>query len=338
MCINPRQMDNGISVACRVCWQCRSNYINDWVGRCIAEGEHSVACHSVTLTYGPDEHGNKDHARTVVLTYSDVQKYLKRLRKAGYPLRFFVAGEFGKTKGRAHWHLLLFWQERVPPHVIGERFNEAHWPQGYSQWDEVNHHSIRYVCKYITKDLRDGERQRQIGMSKFPPLGAAYFKRLARRYVDQGISPREPTYSFRGVVDRAGKDIQFRLRGASLDLFLAEFCEEWSSRRGSPPPASSLLSDYWDRVASPLHSLRGEGYRPVVEAPWIEAPAPMYFSEAHNAFACDHDGVTLFWSYDLRGNRAWQSVIRTEKQADLMRAASETSRALGGYLKQSRGW
>ena len=338
MCINPRIMNNGVSVGCRVCWQCRSNYINDWVGRCIAEGEEAASCHSVTLTYGADAHGNHDHERTAVLTYSDVQLYLKRLRKNGYPVRYFAVGEFGSAKGRAHWHIMLFWKDKVPHHEIRKRFNEPHWPHGYSYFDEVNSHSIRYVCKYIQKDLRDAERQRQIGMSKYPPLGASYFRKLARRYVDQGLSPRDPTYSFGDTRDKDGGIIQFRMRGATLDLFLAEFCRYWEKKRGGHTPVSPLLSDYYDRVAKPLHSLHMPAFGGKQEAPWIRAPAPMYFSDRHNAFACDLDGVTLFWSYDLKGDRAWQNVIRTEAQADRLREAYERRLSKRTYYDQSRGW
>lgn len=337
MCINPRVLDNGVSVGCRLCWQCRSNYINDWVGRCIAEGEEAAACHSVTLTYGADKYGNNDHARTAILTYSDIQLYLKSLRKNGYPVRYFAVGEFGSVKGRAHWHLMLFWKDKAPHHETRTRFKEPHWPHGWSYFDEVNSHSIRYVCKYIQKDLRDAERQRQIGMSKYPPLGASYFRRLARRYVDQGLSPRDPTYSFGGVVDKDGRTIQFYLRGASLDLYLKEFVEYWAKTRGGHPPSSPLLSDYYDRVAKPLHTLHNPGYHGSHAKPWIDPPGQMYFSERHNAFACDVDGVTLFWSYDLKGDRAWQSVIRTEAQADRLREASERQHAKGTYLEQSRG-
>lgn len=339
MCVNPRLLNNGVSVACRRCWQCSENYINDWVGRCVAESRTAIASNSITLTYGRDASGSIDHERSAVLTYSDVQKWLKKLRFHGYPCRYFAVGEFGGAKGRAHWHVILFWLERVPPHLTAERFNGAYWDHGFSHWEEVNAQSIRYVCKYIQKDLRDAERQRQVSMSKYPPLGAGYFGSLARGYVEQGLSPVEPSYSFPDVKDRNGQIIKFWLKGASLDLFLQNFCSEWERRRGGHPPASDLLTDYWDRIAPPLHTLRVAPYNPGRGRPWLPSPGPMFFSHPHNAWACKSDGVTLFWSYNDEGERAWHEEIRTEAIAERMRAASDARKAYAprAYLDASKG-
>lgn len=353
MCINPRLLDNGALVPCRKCWQCKANRVNDWVGRCIAESQTCVGWSAITLTYGPDAEGNKNHIRTAVLTYSDVQKYFKLLRRHGYPLRYLVVGEFGSAKGRVHWHMVVFWQKKVPTHLVTDpktgqekhvpmplrvRFNERHWPHGFSQWDTGNVQAIRYVCKYISKDMLDAERQQQVGLSKMPPLGAGYFRGLARRYVEQGISPRTPEYHFGDVRDKEGKPIRFRLRGASLDLFLAEFLRNWEEVHGGHPPASDLIGEYEDRIAPASLELRPAPFRALVERPWKAPPSgEPYFSEPHNAWACDVDGQTLFWSYDLQGDRAWQNVIRTEAQADRLREASVRRKASGSYRDQSRG-
>ena len=80
----------------------------DWQGRCIAEAATAKAAFAVTLTYGRDAMGEKLHERAVVMTYSDVQRYLKLLRRHRYTVRYFCAGEFGSEKGRVHWHIILF--------------------------------------------------------------------------------------------------------------------------------------------------------------------------------------------------------------------------------------
>ncbi|WP_221724636.1 hypothetical protein, partial [Ochrobactrum sp. SFR4] len=61
--------------------------IDDWVGRCVAENKTAIAAHSISLTYGRDENDSVDHLHAAWLTYSDVQKYFKRLRKAKYKFR-----------------------------------------------------------------------------------------------------------------------------------------------------------------------------------------------------------------------------------------------------------
>ena len=120
MCIAPAILSDGTQAACRRCWQCVDQKINDWAGRCVAEGKTSVASYAVTLTYGRDKLGEKLHERAVVLTYSDVQKYLKLLRRHRYTVRYFVTGEFGGAKGRTHWHIILFFGPRAPLYRRGK--------------------------------------------------------------------------------------------------------------------------------------------------------------------------------------------------------------------------
>ena len=160
MCIDPGKISDVGFVACRKCWQCKETKIDDWVGRCVAESKTAKAAHVVTLTYGHDlETGDTDNIRAAVLTYSDVQKYLKYLRVDGYPVRYFVVGEYGSLKGRAHWHICLYWQDKVPDHVLRENFSQKHWPHGWSYWDEASAKAVRYACKYMLKDVDDAEKQ-----------------------------------------------------------------------------------------------------------------------------------------------------------------------------------
>ena len=198
MCVDPGKISDVGFVACRKCWQCIETKIDDWVGRCVAESVTATAAHVVTLTYGHDmETGDRDNIRAAVLTYSDVQKYLKRLRFDGFPVRYFITGEYGSKKGCAHWHIILYWQDKVPEHVLRENFKQKHWPHGWSYWDKSTPEAVRYACKYLLKDPSDDEMQSWGPMvSKYPPLGDAYFHKLAGMYVDQGLSPQNLYYSF----------------------------------------------------------------------------------------------------------------------------------------------
>lgn len=103
---------------------------------------------------------------------------MKRLRFSGYLVRYFAVGEYGSEKGRAHWHLILFFMNNahvikdrmrynaevaagvrkakalpvpagvVPEHEISTRlpdgtiedvrFSEAHWQHGWSCWEELH--------------------------------------------------------------------------------------------------------------------------------------------------------------------------------------------------------
>lgn len=240
MCEQPLVV-NSAEVGCRKCKQCRSNYVTDWVGRCIAEGEVSVAVSSVTLTYreaGP---------HTAILTYSDVQRFLRSLRRDGFPVRYVVAGEYGTKKGRAHWHAILFWKARAPWHEVRKNFHQENWPHGFSFWDESNVAALKYVCKYILKPTDDDYAQSEFYMSRFPPIGAEYFRRLARRYVEAGLAPQDASYSFPDVRQENGELVRFWLHRHSLDRFIKSFLVQWELYRGGHPPVSELVEDWCDK-------------------------------------------------------------------------------------------
>lgn len=242
MCISPGKLKDGTEIACRKCWQCRENRVNDWVGRCIAESMTAKASHAITLTYGRDQYGSADHPAAVVLTYSDVQKYFKLLRRHGYPCRYIAVGEYGTAKGRAHWHLVVFWLDKVPPHELDVRFEEPHWPHGVSFWTHVNSAATRYNLKYIQKDIGEMERQGHLAMSKKPPLGTVYFMREAERLVEAGLSPRDLLYTFDAARDKQGRKVEFMMRGKTADIYLDHFMDVWHrDRSGQKMPNSPVL-------------------------------------------------------------------------------------------------
>lgn len=296
MCLSPNKLADGSLVACRKCWQCRQNRVDAWVGRCIAESKTSVATTFVTLTYGRDEEGNESHARAAILTYSDVQKYFKQLRNRGFPCRYLVTGEHGSEKGRAHWHGLIFWQEKVPfefadyggnswhrstrtkpvivPVVWNQRFNEPCWPHGFSHWEPVrNGHergSIAYACKYINKDVDDPAAQSKLAMSKKPPLGAAYFVQRAQKFVDERIAPQDGYYQFPAEASRKsdGKPVTFRLAGKVEEIFCQEFVSRWKEQVGGHLPQSEYIDGFLD---GKLRSDSGE-YEYVGSGRYIHEP------------------------------------------------------------------
>lgn len=311
MCVAPIS-HNGRTFACRKCWQCRENKVSDWVGRCIAETKTARHTHVVTLTYGRDESGSANHLRAAVLTYSDVQKYFKLLRYHGYRFRYLVVGEYGSTKGRAHWHAILFWEEKVPDRKLDKMITDPYWPHGHTVWDDADEKSIRYACKYLQKDLDEAGSQAHFSLSKKPPLGDRYFRELAGRYVAQGLSPQSAIYHFPEVLAKGGKPRKFYMHGVTADNFCAAFIARWHRDRTGDWPQSDFIDEYLDKVAGAPEVFQLPEKREVMEKPWLGTPGgvPVRFSEKHNAYYCEADGGQLFWSFDEKGNRAWQSVIR----------------------------
>lgn len=333
MCLNPVKISDVGFVACRECWQCRETKVDDWVGRCIAESKTATGAHAITLTYGRDmSTGDVDNIRAAVLTYSDVQKYLKYLRADGFPVRYFVVGEYGSLKGRAHWHIIMYWQGEIPDHVLEKNFMQKHWTHGWSYWRECHVHSVRYACKYLLKDIEDPDAQSWGPlMSKKPPLGHEYFCWLADEHVRQGISPKNLFYTFPDVkripaharakgaksLREKARPVQFRMSGKTAENFLSYFIERWREVYGDDPPKSDLiwaflgkrLDEYQAMIEEPRFERRGRGAVPV--APPFEGARVQFCDQANCYFT--YQGETRLWySFDTEGDAVWHERIRPD--------------------------
>lgn len=247
MCQEPCNVPGVGLVACRFCWQCKANRVNDYVGRCIAEQLHSTKTLAVTLTYG-----GGDVVNSATLVYSDVQKMLKRLRKCGFKVRYIVAGEYGSKKGRAHWHAILFFQGKVPTVPLDTRINWVEgntqiWPHGYSYFQTPDYGGFAYVLKYILKYQDQETAVGHFAMSKKPLLGYSWIVSEARRYAEAGLAPQDFGYSFRDVVKKNGKRHKFWLQGRARELFLEHYiaaCDDL----GKEPKPSDIVTEFQDKV------------------------------------------------------------------------------------------
>lgn len=254
MCKRPSKLADGTMVPCRRCQQCNDRVVNDIVGRCIAESKTATKTLALTLTYGRNSANDADHERAQVLTYSDLQKFIKRLRFHGYDVRYLAIGEYGSKKGRAHWHPILFFKGKVPELPLRENTMWDFWPDGFTFADVVSYAAVRYSVKYVLKDEKDPRKQGKRGMSKKPPLGSEYFKQLAARYVEQGLAPQTLEYTFPEVIwdsPEGPKRVKFFLRGKSAEIFLQAYIDEFARRKpGKQRPRSELvdLFEEWGRV------------------------------------------------------------------------------------------
>lgn len=163
---------NPIELACGQCRGCRLERSRQWAIRCMHEASLYKNNCFLTLTYN-DEHVPDDYS----LHYEDFQKFMKRLRKrfrgiepAAYassrdrfPIRFYMAGEYGEKFGRPHFHACIFnfdfedkyfWQRTESGSKIyrSEALEEL-WPFGYASIGDVNFQSAAYVARYIMKKI-----------------------------------------------------------------------------------------------------------------------------------------------------------------------------------------
>lgn len=136
-----------IMVPCGQCIACRLNYARDWSFRIMQESAKYPFNIFLTLTYN-DEHLADNPSRTLIK--SDVQLFLKRLRKALHPrkIRFFASGEYGEKYKRPHYHLIMFNVSQADQPII-----EKCWRKGYVYIGSVTFDSAAYVAKYAVKKL-----------------------------------------------------------------------------------------------------------------------------------------------------------------------------------------
>lgn len=248
MCVAPIKIASGETVACLTCWSCRARRVDDFVGRCLAEQFDASQSLALTLTYRGDVVGATD------LYYRDVQLMLKRLRSDGFTVRYICAGEHGERKGRAHWHIVLFFYGSAPELPLERRFDWKYWQHGFTFAQTSDYHGFRYLLKYTLKEVETRGFRKVLRLSKKPPLGFSFFADLAQRMVDAGLAVHSGEYSFGHVlldtpVKQRPRHRVFWLQDTSLRLFLAEYVRRWVETHGSAPPDSDYL---WEHFYDPI--------------------------------------------------------------------------------------
>ena len=127
---------------------------------------HKVSC-MLNLTYNDDwlpEHGQ--------LLKDDLQRFFKRLRKAGFKFRYVASGEYGDISRRPHFHIALFGcdfsddrhrfgSSNGDPTFTSAMINKL-WPKGNHLIGTLNFESAAYIARYILKKIK--------GLQKPDPL------------------------------------------------------------------------------------------------------------------------------------------------------------------------
>lgn len=332
MCISPVWI-NQTEVACRNCWQCRKARIQDWAGRCIAESLKSDESVMLTLTYS-----DKEEEKAKLLHYKDIQLLMKRLRWDGYRVRYLVAGEYGAAKGRAHWHIILFFKGRAPAFEFEKLTNWPYWPEGFSWASRLTYAGAAYTCKYAMKDQSLAHKQRHLmpvlsfGMSKKPTLGAEYFRDLAETHAKAGLAPRGFIYTFPDVLGDGGHRTRFYMRGVVQREFMDAFLAAWPRfNPGRPIPHTDHLDRYtdtlveqdpdlqWDALIASLAG-KDQGWEaqglPIVQV----RPAPGGY------ITKDTSGTFRYCKLDNEGKKIWHAKLQS---------VGDARKALRGQLSRA---
>lgn len=191
-CLKPRYLHSrDMIVPCGTCPFCLATKRSDWATRLEYEARQHLVKKFVTLTYANPhltwKHGNPQ------LNKADVQKYFKRLRKAGAHLRYYAVGEYGSNTFRPHYHIILFGD-------VADDLIRSAWPLGQVHIGQVTQASIMYCLGYIVngkswKMSKDRVKPFSL-MSRKPGLGANY---LSRSMIDWHRSDRKNYVLLDGV-------------------------------------------------------------------------------------------------------------------------------------------
>ena len=184
-------------IPCGQCIGCRIRQREDWTTRIELEARQwpKEKIWFITLTYD-DEHvpgmilktgellrkaqyvwkpGEETPESVQTLLYTDVQKFLKRLRKAyKAQLRFFCAGEYGEQTARPHYHMILYgWEPTDLKQLYKIHHNGYYtrewmagiWGMGQIQIAQATPETYRYVAGYVTKKMYEIDGQKANAIS-----------------------------------------------------------------------------------------------------------------------------------------------------------------------------
>lgn len=193
-CISLRYVaKNDIHVPCGRCAFCLATARSDWALRLHYENRLHLDSSFVTLTYADPHLTWKNGVSQLVK--SDLQKFFKRLRKAGYKLRYFAVGEYGSKTFRPHYHIILFGS--VPETAI-----RAAWQFGLVHIGKVSQASVMYCLGYIVNGkgwkMRTNRQQPFATMSR----GRGKIKGLGSNYLTPAmISWHKSDYKNYAILD-----------------------------------------------------------------------------------------------------------------------------------------
>lgn len=153
-----------VTVPCGKCLACRANNASQWATRVMHESQYCESACFITLTYAPDS-VPPDYS----LRKSDLQKFIKRLRitlereKLGKIRAYLACGEYGKKRGRPHYHILIlgwspsdlvwFGKSYGGDDIYTSNLIERVWGVGFCPIGTLSGRSAAYVARYSKKLL-----------------------------------------------------------------------------------------------------------------------------------------------------------------------------------------
>lgn len=233
-----------LKIPCGKCIGCRNAKAAEWGNRCEHEARNWKHNTFVTLTYENTTLPYNGH-----LQPKELQNFIKRLRiyitrkgdniltepRGG--IRYFACGEYGASRDRPHYHLILFncdFADKVQHGGTPDkpRYNsktlEHIWGLGLTDIGNFTPAAATYIGKYTNKSLHtkfdeeDGyadeygewhARPRPFGrMSTKPPIGTEWLKKYANDLL------RGALYNSKGQTVKIPRAYMTRLKKEDSDL------------------------------------------------------------------------------------------------------------------------
>lgn len=216
-------------VPCGSCVGCALDYGRMWSVRCYHESLLHSESYFLTLTLD-DEHLHRSHpSLSPSLDPCHVTLFLKRLRRRGQNVRYFMCGEYGTHTKRPHYHMIIFGLVLVDLKPLSKGLSESAWLDSVWQLGKVaigsvTPESIAYCCRYTTKKVLGVPRQwyldrglfpEYVRMSRNPGIGHEFFRRYRDDvyntdscWLPSGFSAKVPRY-YDKLMD-ASNPLEFR--------------------------------------------------------------------------------------------------------------------------------
>ena len=166
---------------CGRCEGCLLERSRQWAVRCMHEASQWDKNCFITLTYKETPDWNS-------LKHEDFQLFMKRFRRRckgynvykvtkkngdivdTYPIRFYMAGEYGTHGGRPHYHACIFnyafedlkflRSTNSGAELYRSALLESLWPHGFSSVGNVTFESAAYVARYVMKKMKEEEEDK----------------------------------------------------------------------------------------------------------------------------------------------------------------------------------
>lgn len=208
---------------------CRIQARKVWTTRLLLEASQHAASSFVTLIYDEDRVPEQ-------LVPRDGQLFLKRLRRSvGWPIRFYLVGEYGEKFQRPHFHIALFGLDASLAVALCSRA----WSKGFVHVGELNESTARYLCGYVLKKLTSksdrlpaGKHPEFARMSLRPGIGAA-----AMEKVGDGLCTDGGSRSLVALGDVPGC-VRMERRRRGIGRYLRRVLREVAGLQGNTPAES----------------------------------------------------------------------------------------------------